>query len=1121
MAMNSITAYRGPPSFTRQSPRRLFKTDLSSPRKCLSDQEKLKFSTFSVTAQNEASKPTVKESVRKIRNTLAKSDNSEIINEKQKIEFDPALNDKRCTHTTIQPSTMMTLAMELQISNRGKASKIFREGRLKARSSEDKTAERETILTKLWVIPPTDSASRGNTPSTAIHLQPSLTNTDFVFRRTPTPVSKCTSPPRSERSSATDLQSDDLVLLANITGADLVGSADDVELYSELNGDEVEINNKLTTVTAKSRKDKKWSAGDSNSSTSSENKAACGFDNDARRARINNVRGMNEMFSLNKKNLNLNKKANFERIRSYENACSVNDSFAATNLPELSLVKTSTTAPLSSVMSNKVIEPLKEIRNYDDMMSSRALADSFNGDCMSMIRSAMSGRTKNGCESINTKIEKRQPNLSNERALNDINDCKVAGSACIAEATLLSEKVQSTTNKITKDLNKLAKCPEETGSPRIIQFVEKNYQHPLSSFHTRQGTSGAPSSLSKSSSLVSITSFESVSSQSVSSSLSSSEAMLSPPSSRLTSNEHNHNLANGYCLGTYTSCECNKYNKEHTTFACANQTQAAAHMTHTEGKAQASFSINNTHTHAIAEHKTRPPLGRTDIISRNRSRSDRNATDKTVECCGEIWPSGQFEPASQFHPAGKKFQSSRNIVCKTFSSKDLSTNRPTNNRSATGLVISQAVFPEEKISTAANPKLDLKNRNDCSSCQNTMALCCCPRKRSGNWDDGRRSKSNHGFYQMGSDPIVRSLRTSGGAKPNDFLKEKLFGSETPDNSHFKVRANSSKSTLSLTSDDREKASIVNRSNNQLAADVTNGENTNNSPINNQSNDKTTGNQSIEQHKVVVSCSTSDPSASVIPQDDITVTKVSEENTTFFEFQRPAKEIRNINTNPKVDVLNGSKISLKKPQDTSTSKWSTSAIDNTSDSCTMADKQVENQEVVITEHFSASSAARLQATVPAEKCQLSDHKKINKVKSDSVVAENRNEKVRKMSAESKNTLYSGTFNKEALRSNALTSMSRIQLVPKNSLTQNQNRHDSKSPAESSVANKNTQKYQVVVKTSATDSPSNSKFHEVAPRKEMKIDQKAQNSFRKKYEEAPCVVESAGALEMSSKHSRVGE
>ncbi|XP_078494234.1 uncharacterized protein LOC100182468 isoform X2 [Ciona intestinalis] len=130
---------------------------------------------------------------------------------------------ERCTHTTVPPSAMMTLAMELLVSNRGKASKIFQDAKLKTQGSTDE--EDESNLPKLWVVP--SATSEGEAP-VASHLKPAMDNADFVMLSS---QQECLDAENTEENDGTrsDINFQDL----KVSAADLIGSEDKVFRYSD------------------------------------------------------------------------------------------------------------------------------------------------------------------------------------------------------------------------------------------------------------------------------------------------------------------------------------------------------------------------------------------------------------------------------------------------------------------------------------------------------------------------------------------------------------------------------------------------------------------------------------------------------------------------------------------------------------------------------------------------------------------------------------------------------------------------------------------------------------------------------------------------------------------------
>nr|CAB3262734.1 uncharacterized protein LOC100182468 [Phallusia mammillata] len=163
-----------------------------------------------------------------------KKKRKEFWNRKGVIKMDPN-NNERCSHTIIPPSAMMTLAMELQVSNRGKASKMFKKAKSNARvaSPDNETDEQEkSKLPELWVVPDAHMKSSSEEPTTASHLQPALDHSDFVFRPgfdSPTPQGR----PVSRAGEAVDLNCDEIEFLESIDVSDLVGSKDNVIVYPD------------------------------------------------------------------------------------------------------------------------------------------------------------------------------------------------------------------------------------------------------------------------------------------------------------------------------------------------------------------------------------------------------------------------------------------------------------------------------------------------------------------------------------------------------------------------------------------------------------------------------------------------------------------------------------------------------------------------------------------------------------------------------------------------------------------------------------------------------------------------------------------------------------------------
>ena len=227
--MYSIAASRGPPCFTKQTPKQVEHNELVG--SSAGDDQFVDHLADESTSNSSSACDFVLPAYDTVSENDLIDDGADdcahvVENNKASIECNP--DDDRCSHTVVPPSSMMKLAMELQVSNRGKASKMYREGKIKAESdSEDDKEEIESKLAGLWVVPAETKPSQEPVVSTATHLQPSLKNADFVIPSS----SKCqnidssSSEDQSPSKDVTNNQELD-VMLSGITAADLVGAPD-------------------------------------------------------------------------------------------------------------------------------------------------------------------------------------------------------------------------------------------------------------------------------------------------------------------------------------------------------------------------------------------------------------------------------------------------------------------------------------------------------------------------------------------------------------------------------------------------------------------------------------------------------------------------------------------------------------------------------------------------------------------------------------------------------------------------------------------------------------------------------------------------------------------------------
>lgn len=226
--MYSIAASRGPPCFTKQASKQVETPSLIS--SAASDELLADESTSNSSVSCDFVLPQYDTMSENDLLDDREEDFTHVI-EDSKTSIEYVEDEERCSHTVVPPSSMMKLAMELQVSNRGKASKMFRNGKINAQSDSEDENQEETNskLTGLWVVPGENVSSQDCTSGTATHLDADLKNADYVYMSRSTCDKKSLSGDDEEEKHGYEAGEENLnELLSGITAADLVGSPDRV-----------------------------------------------------------------------------------------------------------------------------------------------------------------------------------------------------------------------------------------------------------------------------------------------------------------------------------------------------------------------------------------------------------------------------------------------------------------------------------------------------------------------------------------------------------------------------------------------------------------------------------------------------------------------------------------------------------------------------------------------------------------------------------------------------------------------------------------------------------------------------------------------------------------------------
>ena len=821
--MYSIAASRGPPSFTRTPDYDVTIDELDSDS-VLRDTSS-NGSINSCKSSSQFSAVEVQEKIFDQRVTEVRdSGNSSKTN--CIIEYDK-MCEERCSHTTVQPSKMMALAMELQISNRGKASKMFRLGKLKAQDNDDdiedveKEVEELSKLANLWVVPDTDGSFQGDTLAT--HLQPSLVNTDFVLglQQTLNSLSSNGFSQENENTASNEMQAEDLALIADITVADLVGTSDhdDWNSLTEVMQNVNELVEGLDEI-ALSQEEKENVDLTADLTTSMDDSAS---------ALIKRNDNENEMMQEREKIVieslavitSPHKETTYaDTIRADQRAvdngtaASINYELETTNLSKKDQLETNSLKNAESITSDKVKLSLNA-EGIADSEWSKCAFDASSIDDLMLTSSAMSeGRNDYRCKSVvSDHHEKCSDNPSNETALNGSNTiCKENRSTVLddyCEEQLLNSKQNQTKLVLTDNNNNLLAAESNDQKPELTlnsssveescnsvetdgnrpkhDVSKKNLDEGVVSDNKPRNKVAKPFSESDfdlpvysdsilsslSSSLVSVTSMDS-------SATDSTQSLLMNSSSRpvMTSCDAKFDITSQETKTTSSNCRIYPSPLAHDDNETVSDVMVSNNKESTD--CNPNFTISNNTAISIELTPSTCTKG-----NKNSSKGQYKTHDNNDSAAEEIDCGVQPRPwsASLQEKSEKQKQvdfTDHNEVteCQRFKSDEVKSEKDLLPQTVVSTI--EVACNSEVSSLIDSENFIFKNGlAPCSGCENNMAFCCCATKREKprNFDNinAQDSESCKKYVQIGEDPIVESLRTSqkkkNTASSNDVKKE--------------------------------------------------------------------------------------------------------------------------------------------------------------------------------------------------------------------------------------------------------------------------------------------------------------------------------------------------------------
>ena len=703
------------------------------------------------------------------------------------IEYENA-SDGRCTHTAVRPSTMMALAMELQVSNRGKASKMFRLGKAKTQEddAEKYSFKEESKLTHLWVVPETDQFSKGDAPNTATHLQPSLVNSDFVLQTSLSPDTENLT--WKEPPSTGEMLEEDLALLADISVADLVGNADSSIPYSK-------IRNEFDNASAAKENDVHISSRNVENDESCDDKLESNsfeqqlkfLDNECqiKQETVNHTKNPSKILSPVKTNLSSSSIIGADQTLSRNDmGLTTNYNIQSLEMAQLNLTRASSDESVIFITSGEANASLHG-NAADSKVSTHVYDAARKSDALVTSPAVPGGQNDFECKSIvinfQEKCEESGIQIGNETVLNDTNKCKSdEGTLCESnnrEKTSLRDDnnnlviAEESRKKFERDQN-IQPHQVASSQPNNIYVYRQLNSKKIAAKESLHGsidddTKPSPkiqtdlvvseSTLSSlSSSLVSVTSMESLST----SESSQSVLLNSLSSTNITSNDANFNSTS---LEASTTCESPNYFMHSCPLTQDNQMRTSNMSNNKRIRESRPSSMNSATQSVSAECEQSFSSGTTTSENRNTqaqstSFDNRNSVEESESGVRPL-PSGGPPPDSSNN------QNDPSPFCLTSSVVVYEICRSEKVSLAPRLESepSKAVLKSE-LNTFESFPLALKTGENCSDFENEMAFCCYRSKKSKQklieTNAGSENKSGQGFVQPGKDPIVESLRAS-------------------------------------------------------------------------------------------------------------------------------------------------------------------------------------------------------------------------------------------------------------------------------------------------------------------------------------------------------------------------
>ena len=1013
--MYSIASSRGPPSFTRthQIKKEYVAPDLNSQESETSNDIFLSSSSFTSSSSSTSNALLLNEDEGTACQASEVEEKSSdfVFRDKGVIEYNTAPAN-RCTHTTVQPSSMMALAMELQISNRGKASKMYRMGKLKAQDEDDDDVneEEESRLAHLWVVPEADQLAHGHTTSIATHLQPSLVNADFVFQGSSTSDIKSTA--WDTTSITPEMEEEDLALIADISVVDMVGKADCTTpslVMENYRDNHILSDEKAANISSRTFEN----------SDSCDNKLEVQFFEEQLNSHNNErpiqkettkviIEEADTLLSSCMKDLGSSAKSIDETFFSNNFDSTANYTFQGSEMVELMQDKTASDVSAIKLTSDEGNLTLNSDDTSDCKESKQQTLDAENGNS-TLLTSCRKSQGQNDYSrksivcNFKEMLGKPVSHITDDVVLNDANKCACGNENILSEIDCGNQGAWKESCRLTDDNNNLIvaeistqqkseldeNSTQELGTVCKLNNSSPNRRLSPKKFAKKEPYTGNkdvvrralpnssceltvsdPTLSSLSPSLFSVTSIESLSSTD------SSQLVIMNASScvSVTSRGTNFNIAS---QGTGASCKSNYLMQ-----GSSNQIQTMMMRNNKEMIESRPSSINNV----IAELKTLPSSGIAENENSNTQALSKRSADsssvKDLDCGGRPRPwAGPLHTNSNYQnePISPSCLTTKVAyeICKS-EKVPLADLHPKPDSKTYELA-----YKNELNLAVVSPISDpFQSEEICPDCENNMRFCCCGTTKKMQKNTGIEKRGSERFVQVGKDPIVERLRTT--------EKRKLtFGHYPNKNESAKIEYH------------------------QETEGIENGPNLNHNLADNQIEIvKDTNNQDsgtvrttqqpqlqVTETSVQILSNNNELKENKVGPDFINRTKVTELYLEKEEIktQSADTETKTVNKNQLVTVTNdssGSKISLKKNKSSITSidskiRQPTSPIyTRESEPFVANEKEAQNERkgVIINEAIiTPSTAMQLQEETTADRSQLSKEKRMKTIKHSATVS----------------------------------------------------------------------------------------------------------------------------------------